>query len=66
MKSAMMTGSMVAIATPMHEDASLDYAALRSLLDWLTNCGFEYLGDAETFSVARNARVSTWTYIRKM
>ena len=32
----------------------------------LTNCGFEYLGDAETFSVARNARVPTWTYIRKL
>jgi RimJ/RimL family protein N-acetyltransferase len=31
----------------------------------LTNCGFEYLGDAETFSVARNARVPTWTYLRK-
>ncbi|CUH62471.1 Acetyltransferase (GNAT) family protein [Thalassovita gelatinovora] len=28
----------------------------------LTNCGFEYLGDAETFSVARNAKVATWTY----
>lgn len=32
----------------------------------LTNCGFEYLGDAETFSVARNARVATWTYVRKL
>ena len=32
----------------------------------LTNCGFEYLGDAETFSVARGGRVPTWTYIRKM
>ncbi len=32
----------------------------------LTNCGFEYLGDAETFSVARDARVPTWTYIRKL
>ena len=32
----------------------------------LTNCGFEYLGDAETFSVARGARVPTWTYIRKL
>jgi RimJ/RimL family protein N-acetyltransferase len=32
----------------------------------LTNAGFHYLGDAETFSVARNARVPTWTYIRKM
>lgn len=32
----------------------------------LTHCGFEYLGDAETFSVARNATVPTWTYSRKL
>ncbi|WP_126976625.1 GNAT family N-acetyltransferase [Frigidibacter oleivorans] len=32
----------------------------------LTNCGFQYLGDAESWSVARNARVPTWTYLRKM
>lgn len=32
----------------------------------LTNAGFEYLGDAETFSVARNAKVPTWTYLRKL
>lgn len=32
----------------------------------LTNVGFQYLGDAETFSAARNARVPTWTYIRKL
>lgn len=32
----------------------------------LTNCGFEYLGDAESWSVARNAMVPTWTYTRKM
>ena len=32
----------------------------------LTNCGFEYLGDAETCSIARNARVPTWTYIRTL
>ena len=32
----------------------------------LTNCGFEYLGDAESFSVARNSRVPTWTYICKL
>ncbi|GGE28167.1 Protein N-acetyltransferase, RimJ/RimL family [Gemmobacter megaterium] len=32
----------------------------------LTNAGFEYLGDAETFCVSRNARVPTWTYLRKM
>lgn len=32
----------------------------------LTNAGFEYLGDAEAFSVARNATVPTWTYLRKL
>lgn len=32
----------------------------------LANCGFEYIGDAEAFSVARNARVPTWTYLRRM
>lgn len=32
----------------------------------LTNCGFEYIGDAESFSVARNARVPTWTYLKKL
>lgn len=32
----------------------------------LANAGFEYLGEAETFSVARGANVPTWTYIRKL
>ncbi|MFP5480423.1 MAG: GNAT family N-acetyltransferase [Alphaproteobacteria bacterium] len=32
----------------------------------LTNAGFQYLGDAESFSVARGATVPTWTYIRKL
>lgn len=32
----------------------------------LIKCGFEYLGDAESFSVARNATVPTWTYTRKL
>ncbi|MBU2962102.1 GNAT family N-acetyltransferase [Citreicella sp. C3M06] len=32
----------------------------------LTNAGFEYIGDAEAFSVARNAKVPTWTYLRRM
>ncbi|MDA3859322.1 MAG: GNAT family protein, partial [Roseovarius sp.] len=31
----------------------------------LTNCGFQYLGDAETFCIARGAKVATWTYSRK-
>ncbi len=32
----------------------------------LTNSGFTYIGDAEQFSVARNATVPTWTYLRKL
>lgn len=32
----------------------------------LTNQGFEYIGDAENFSVARDAAVPTWTYLRKL
>ncbi|MCV2864177.1 GNAT family N-acetyltransferase [Albidovulum sediminicola] len=32
----------------------------------LTNSGFEYLGDAEAYSVARGRTVPTWTYVRKM
>jgi len=32
----------------------------------LVNAGFEYIGDAEAFSVARNAKVPTWTYLNKL
>ncbi len=32
----------------------------------LTNNGFAYIGDAESFSVARGAHVPTWTYVRKL
>lgn len=32
----------------------------------LTNCGFDYIGDAESFCVAREATQPTWTYIRKL
>ncbi len=32
----------------------------------LTGAGFDYLGDAEAFSVARNAAVPTWTYLKKL
>lgn len=32
----------------------------------LTNSGFEYLGDAEAFSVARGANVPTWTYLKRL
>ena len=30
----------------------------------LTHCGFEYLGDAESFSVSRDTTVPTWTYLK--
>ncbi|GBG14121.1 4-hydroxy-tetrahydrodipicolinate synthase [Novimethylophilus kurashikiensis] len=30
----MLKGSLVAIVTPMHDDGTLDFAALRSLIDW--------------------------------
>ena len=32
----------------------------------LIHNGFEYLGDAESFSVARNTSVATWTYLKKL
>lgn len=32
----------------------------------LTHCGFDYLGDAESWSVARGTRVPTWTYVKKI
>jgi RimJ/RimL family protein N-acetyltransferase len=32
----------------------------------LTHCGFDYLGDAESYSVARGTTVPTWTYSRKL
>jgi 4-hydroxy-tetrahydrodipicolinate synthase len=35
----MLTGSLVAIATPMQDDGSLDFAALRRLIDWHVESG---------------------------
>ena len=32
----------------------------------LRNTGFQYLGDAETYSVARGTTVPTWTYLRRL
>ena len=29
-----ITGSIVALVTPMHDDGSIDYDALRRLIDW--------------------------------
>jgi RimJ/RimL family protein N-acetyltransferase len=32
----------------------------------LTNAGFDYLGDAEAYCVARGAKVATWTYLKRL
>ncbi|WP_092065126.1 GNAT family N-acetyltransferase [Poseidonocella pacifica] len=32
----------------------------------LTNAGFSYIGDAETYCVARDTTVPTWTYSRRL
>lgn len=39
-----ITGSIVALATPMHEDGSIDYAALRKLIDWHIAEGTDCIG----------------------
>ncbi len=37
-------GSIVALITPMHEDGSVDYPALRSLIDWHVAQGTDCIG----------------------
>ena len=37
-------GSIVALVTPMHEDGRVDYAALRSLIDWHVTEGTDCIG----------------------
>lgn len=32
----------------------------------LTNAGFDYIGAAEAFSIARKGMVATWTYLKKL
>jgi 4-hydroxy-tetrahydrodipicolinate synthase len=39
-----ITGSIVALVTPMHEDGSVDYAALRKLVDWHIQEGTDCIG----------------------
>jgi len=59
----MMTGSMVAIVTPMHEDGSLDFNALRSLLDWHVSEGTDAIvivgtsGESPTVSVEEHCEL---------
>ena len=39
-----ITGSIVALVTPMHQDASVDYPALRKLIDWHIAEGTDCIG----------------------
>ncbi len=39
-----IVGSIVALVTPMHEDGSVDYAALRQLIDWHIAEGTDCIG----------------------
>jgi 4-hydroxy-tetrahydrodipicolinate synthase len=39
-----ITGSIVALVTPMHEDGSVDYAGLRKLIDWHIAQGTDCIG----------------------
>ena len=39
-----ITGSIVALVTPLHEDGSVDYPALRKLIDWHIAEGTDCLG----------------------
>ncbi len=39
-----ITGSIVALVTPMHEDGSVDYSALRKLIDWHIAEGTDCIG----------------------
>src|SRR3954471_20611032 len=41
---APITGSIVALVTPMHDDGSVDYATLRKLVDWHIAEGTDCIG----------------------
>ncbi|GAB2726488.1 4-hydroxy-tetrahydrodipicolinate synthase [Melaminivora jejuensis] len=44
LSSAPLTGSIVALVTPMLDDGSVDYAALRKLIDWHVQEGTDCIG----------------------
>ena len=56
-------GSIVALATPMHEDGSVDYPALRRLIDWHIAEGTDCIGvvgttgESPTVSVAEHHEI---------
>ncbi len=58
-----ITGSIVALATPMHEDGSVDYPTLRKLVDWHIAEGTDCIGvvgttgESPTVSIEENCEV---------
>src|SRR3954451_18100656 len=58
-----ITGSIVALATPMHDDGSVDYPALRRLVDWHVAEGTDCIGvvgttgESPTVSVAEHCEI---------
>ena len=58
-----ITGSFVALVTPMHEDASVDYPTLRKLIDWHIAEGTDCIGvvgttgESPTVSVQENCEI---------
>jgi 4-hydroxy-tetrahydrodipicolinate synthase len=58
-----ITGSIVALVTPMHEDGSVDYPALRRLIDWHIAEGTDCIGvvgttgESPTVSVAEHHEI---------
>ena len=58
-----IVGSIVALVTPMHEDGSVDYAALRRLIDWHIAEGTDCIGvvgttgESPTVDVAEHCEI---------
>jgi len=58
-----ITGSIVALVTPMHEDSSVDYATLRKLIDWHIDQGTDCIavvgttGESPTVNVDEHCEI---------
>ena len=64
--SGVASAAVEALTAANPQDSAVIYASVfqdnPASARVLTNRGFQYLGDAAAFSVARNAPVPTWTY----
>ena len=59
----MITGSIVALVTPMHEDGSIDWDALKRLVEWHITAGTDAIvpvgttGESATVTVEEHCRI---------